>query len=66
VGEAIARLSIVSHSGFDAMKATMSADIAQYLSPQWALSSNLGMIAALFIVFFLAAFLGLKLKDYSR
>ena len=62
-GELLARLTMISFSAFDAMKTTMSAEVAQHLTSQWTLGGNLGMIGALFVSFVLAAFLGLKLKD---
>jgi ABC transport system ATP-binding/permease protein len=67
-GEIIARLTIIAYSAFDAMKTTMASEVASLLpSPAtWSLSSNLSMIFALFLVFSLAAFLGLKLKDLRR
>jgi len=66
-GETLARFSIIAYSAFDAMKASLSKDVAQLLPPaKWTLAGNTGMIFALFVVFMLAAFLGLKLKDLRR
>lgn len=62
-GEVLARLTMISYSAFDAMKTTMSAEVAQHLTSQWTLAGNLGMTGALFVGFMLVAFLGLKLKD---
>jgi hypothetical protein len=62
-GEAVARATMISSSAFDAMKTTMSAELRPLITAQWSFSSNLGMIFGLFVIFLLAAFMGLKLKD---
>lgn len=63
VAKIIAQSTMISFSAFDAMLGAMSKDMAALKPAGRDFATNLGITAALCGVFFIAALLGLKLKD---
>lgn len=66
VGEAIAQATMISFSGFDAMRGTLSKEVTDLMPAQNAFTADLAIMTALGSAFLLAALAGLKLKDYRK
>ncbi|HYA41106.1 MAG TPA: ATP-binding cassette domain-containing protein [Syntrophobacteraceae bacterium] len=63
VGAAIAQVAIIAFSSFDAMKTTLSRDLASLAPTEGTLHTNLAATACLAVAFVVAALVGLKVKD---
>ncbi|MCE5334412.1 MAG: ATP-binding cassette domain-containing protein [Desulfobacteraceae bacterium] len=63
VAKIIAQSTMISFSAFDAMVGTFSKDMSPLMPAERAFPVDLGITAALCIVFFIAALFGLKIKD---
>ncbi len=66
IGETISRFSVISFASFDSMKSVLSEEVTRAVHAQNTLPANIVTTLAIAVAFFLAALLGLKLKDYKN